>query len=113
MARKIEMKCVKIELSENADKIDFVYADILKTVMKAQPQGGFTFDDMEKSLQIGKALNEVTAFGVGSYLILEEDQYDHLKKKMDAFRWGYSHEEILKLRDAVNNAKSFELAQEG
>lgn len=108
MAKKIKLKSTEIVVVKDAKPIPFVYADILQTILKQQPQGGFGFDEMAKSLKITDKLETIKE-GVDQYLTLEDADWDYLKGKVLAFRWGYAHNELLAFRDAVVDAETVEI----
>lgn len=108
MAKKIKLKSTEISVVKDSNPIPFVYGDILQTILKQQPQGGFTFDDMAKSLKIVDKL-EAMKEGVEQFLTLEDVDWTYLKDKVVAFRWGYAHNELLSFRDAIVKAETVEI----
>ena len=110
MARKIKLRSTEICVVKGAKPIPFVYSDIIQTVLKQSPPGGFGFEDMAKSLKITDKV-EALKEGVDQYLTLEDADWTYLRDRVVAFRWGYAHHELLAFRDAVVDAENFEIAQ--
>ena len=102
------LKSIEIVVVKKTDPIPFVYSDIIVTILSAQPQGGFGFEEMAKSLKITDKV-EGMKDGVDQYLTLEDADYEYLKDKVVAFRWGYAHSELLIFRDAILDAEKVEI----
>lgn len=112
MARLIKLKSLEIIPIEGVSPIKFDYYDLLMSIVKAQPQGGFTFDDIDNSLKITKKLDALKQAVIedGTCLILEDAEWTYLKIKLVAFRWAYPHDEIPIFRKAVENAELLPVA---
>lgn len=113
MARMIKLKSMEITPIEGVKSIKFDYYDLLMSIVKAQPQGGFTFGDIDNSLKITKKLDALKQAVIedGTKLVLEDAEWDYLKVKLTAFRWAYPHDEIPIFRKAIENAESLPVAQ--
>ena len=108
MAREIVLKTMEIIPMEGLKPIPFNYHDLLVSIVSVQPQGGFSFDDIDNSMKIINKLNTLKQEVIkdGTCLVLEDAEWDYLKLKLVAFRWGYPHEEIQNFRAAIEKAES-------
>jgi len=99
MAREIELKQCEIEKNGNKEKFD--YRKQIEHILNSQTQGrGFSLGDVRICNKIQKSLDSAN----GS-LCLEEQQYNFLKKKIEAFQWGMPHPVIEEFADAILKAE--------
>ena len=112
MARTIKLKSMEIIPIEGVKPIKFDYRDLIVSIVNNQPQGGFTFDDIDNTLKITTKLDALKKEVIkdGSCLVLEDAEWDYLKLKLTAFRWVYPHKEIPIFRKAIENAEAVPIA---
>lgn len=60
---------------------------------------GFTATELEKRLPICRTLREAEG-----YALLQEADWLILKERMELQKWGWSHEDIIRVRDSVRDA---------
>jgi hypothetical protein len=104
MARKVELK--EVEIKKGDIKETFSYRKNIERILDFTPQGGFSLGDVRLCNKIQAQLDGVE--GDGS-LVLEENLWNFLKKKVDAFRWGAYHPEIENFCDMILRAESFNI----
>lgn len=106
MAKKIKLKSKDIEINGKPSKFD--YGETIKAVLRTPGASGLSLEDMRQSIKIIDRL-ESNGNGLVDRLTLEDSEWNYLKQKLQVFRWGFAHQAIIDLCDAVNNAESIEI----
>ena len=98
MAKEIELK--EVEIEKNGVKETFSYKAYIERILDTPDPGqGFSLGDIRIVNKIQKQLD--LANGT---LVLEEQQWNFLKKKLETFRWGAAHPEIESFGDCILKA---------
>jgi hypothetical protein len=106
MAKEIPLK--EIEIEKGGAKEKFNYKQNIERILDFTPQGGFSLGDVRLCNKIQKVIDSSN----GS-LVLEENQWNFLKKKLESFRWGAPHPAIEEFADAILKAETVSIAKEG
>ena len=79
------------------------YKEYLKTIvaMPNEGQKGLTIEEIRSSMRVLNAIEKVG----GDVLDLEDQDYEYMKKKVNAARFGFASAEILQFIDDVTNVK--------
>lgn len=108
MAKKIELKIVK--LGNDKEAADFDYKKMITMVISTPPPppaSGFSLEDVRMSNKINKALEGIK--GVEKSIILEDNEWKYLRDKVADHRWGMPHPEIEIFSDLILQAETTDL----
>ena len=98
MAKEIELK--EVEIEKNGVKEKFSYKSYIERILDTPTAGqGFSLGDVRLCNKIQKQID-----AANGTLVLEEQQWNFLKKKLEDFRWGAAHPEIETFGDAILKA---------
>ena len=104
MAKEIPLIEVELKKGEAVEK--FEYKTYIERILDATPAGGFSLGDVRLS---NKIQNQIDC--ANGTLVLEENQWNFLKKKLEAYRWGAPHPVIEEFADSILNAESVPIAK--
>ena len=112
MSKQREIKLPQIVLKQTVrDGEKLVQADILAKDLLLQALAdsggqGFGLDDLRKRIPISDA---VEALKKNEPLLLDEEKWTTLCAALDGHKWGWLHQDVLKVVDAVKNAEQVEV----
>ena len=102
----VELKQLKMDgqslvhLSDTA-----TYADLIMTVLNKPIQNG-TVDEQRKVCKVMDVLDEAHDF-----LLLEDEDWNILKSRVEKFTWAFVSREILKFCDAILKAEETQVKE--
>lgn len=103
MARRIKLSTFSISFAE--DPPIRTSAALIKMVVSAPAQGGFTPATMRQAIKIIDAVENAS----DAYLMLEDDDYGFLKAKLDVFPWRVPDKGLLAFIESIENASKVDL----
>jgi len=88
-----------VTTSPNGVDGELDYKDYIKTIvsMPYEGQKGLTIDEIRSSMRVLQALEKAS----GDVLDLEDQDFDYMKKKVNAARFNFASAEILQFIDDV------------
>ena len=97
MAKIIELK--KLGQENEPGQLD--YAAMIRVIIQSptNPQQGLTVEDVRKAVRVLDALDKSK-----DKLELEDADYEVLKTKLDAFKFGFAHKNIITFVDDILKA---------
>ena len=103
-----EIKLLNKTLEKNGAKEEFDYRTYIERILDSTPQGGFSLADVRLCNRIQKQidLSEDT-------LVLEEQHWNYLKKKVEGYKWGAPHPIVEEFCDAILKAETVKIEKAG
>jgi hypothetical protein len=103
MARKIELKVVKLN-NGNGEDLPFSYAAVLLNALRfANPNQGLTMDEVLKAVDAQSPITKAIESNAGS-VTLSEEQWRTIVDKLDKFPFAIATQEIAEFGLAIRNA---------
>lgn len=97
------MKVIELKKEKMQDDVYFDYAEMIQAVVASplNPQQGADINEMRSSIRVLDALEGLKA---GDTLELKDTDYNHLKLKVEAFKWRQVHKVIVQFVEDIVNA---------
>lgn len=99
------MKARKFELKELRDGM-FKYRDMLTAVITNPEPGGTRIDEQRKRI---KLLDKIES--ANGHILFATEEWEDLKKRVNAFPWGMVAHEIVRFCDDLEAAPEVELKE--
>lgn len=112
MSKEREIKLPQIVLKQTVrdgdelTSVDVSAKDLLLQALADSGGQGFGLDDLRKRIPISDA---VEALKKGESLLLDEERWKVLCKALESHKWGWMHQDVLRVVDAVNDAEQVEV----
>jgi hypothetical protein len=113
MARKLELKTIPVvppvtpngSLRNGADQSaeTFSYAVMIQSLLRNAPPGGLSFNDVVRSVEALRPIEEAIAAEAES-VTLSEEQYRTLRGKLDQFQFVVADQVIVDFGMMIRNA---------
>jgi DNA gyrase/topoisomerase IV subunit A len=83
--------------------MQFSYKEVLLSSMRSplDLQRGMDFEEIERTLTI---INKIKEVGDGEVLEMDDVDWEYVEKKLDAMRWRFFDERLVKFRHTIRNA---------
>lgn len=85
----------------NGENKNISVADLITIATENIPESGLSFSDIESRLKIRDAASKA-----GATIILEEAEYNYLKKSADLIKWAFVDPFILEFKKCLDNANT-------
>lgn len=112
MSKQREIKLPQIVLKQtmrDGDKItsvDISARDLLLQALSDSGGQGFNYDTLRERIPIS---NAVEALKKNESLLLDEAAWTVLCAALESHKWGWLHDDVLRVVDAVNDAEQVEV----
>jgi hypothetical protein len=107
MARKLELKTIAVangSLPNGGDQSAvFSYGAMIKALLRTGPPGGLSFDEVVRSVEALKPIEEAIA-AEAAEVTLTEEQWRTLRGKLDQFQFALADQAIVDFGLMIRNA---------
>lgn len=98
------MKSIKLKTiaGETENEPTFAYREVIDQIVTTpeNPKEGANIEEIIKSIRVKDALREAK-----EELVLEDADYEYLKRRVKNFRYPFSHRAIVELNNDIMNAE--------
>lgn len=96
------MKEIKLKILDTGELTQLDYKELIKSMIAtpSNPRAGLTLDEVRKGVRVLGVLENSK-----EVLTLEDADYNLLVKKLDTFKFGTAHKNIIEFADDIKEAK--------